>query len=82
MIFGSKAPIVTIPPPDGDKTVAAPARDREISHRVDVLDDEMRFLKERFTALQARLLAQIRELRRAVEDFEPEAEDEYDNEER
>lgn len=44
---------------------------RELEHRLDTHDDELRYLKQRFQTLQTRLMGEIRELRRAVDDYVP-----------
>lgn len=79
MFFGRKADTVATDTPEpatnGDGTVSL----RSLQAQLDAHEDEFRYMKQRFSTLQARLMAELRELRRALDSFEPvEGEEESD----
>jgi len=83
MVFGRKADTVAAPPgqptTNGRDTVSL----RDVQAQVEMLSDEITYLKQRFKLLQTRLLGETRELRRAIEDYEPvEQEGDFDDEAR
>jgi hypothetical protein len=72
MLFGRRAATVVTPTPEPATNGSGTVSLRELEARVDAHDDEFRYMKQRFQTLQARIMSELRELRRLVDQYEEE----------
>jgi signal transduction histidine kinase len=80
MIFGRKLATVAAPASEPATNGSGTVSLRELEARLDAHDDEFRYMKQRFQTLQARIMSELRELRRLVDSYEPVEDEELDEE--
>jgi hypothetical protein len=70
MVFGRRAASVETPAPEPSTNGGSTVSPRELEARLDAHDDEFRYMKQRFATLQARIMGELRELRRLVDSYD------------
>jgi len=71
MLFGRRTATVATVTPELALNDTSTVSLRELEARLDAHDDEFRYMKQRFQTLQARIMSELRELRRLVDSYEP-----------